>query len=145
MERPGTGADAAGLERNRESGPTEFFFQPRRDQTDDPRVPAFRGSHDNGALLLDAECGTRLGFGLRQRRLFDSLPFLIEPIEFGRDFCSFDRIVFDQEPHAEIGAADAPAGIDARPEQKTEMPRFGRRRKPRHVHQADMPRPLAPA
>ena len=56
-----------------------------------------------------------------------------------------DRIVLDQKPHAEIGAADAPAGIDARPEQKAEMPGLRRTGEPRHIHQADMPDALAPA
>ena len=34
------------------------------------------------------------------------------------------RIVLEQQPHAEIGAADAAAGIDARPEHEAEMPRL---------------------
>ena len=83
----------------------------------------------------------RLGLGLRQRVLLDRLALAIEPIELGGDFGGFDRIVFEQKPHAQIGAADAAAGIDARPEQKTEMPGFRRPGKPRHVHQADMARP----
>ena len=124
----GAGADAAGLERDGKSGAAEFFLQPRRDQADDAGMPAFGGGHDNRALFLDAERRTRLGFGLRQRLLLDRLAFVIEPIELGGDFGGFDRIVLDQKPHAEIGAADAAAGIDARPEQEAEMPRFRRRR-----------------
>ena len=53
--------------------------------------------------------------------------------------------VLDQQPHAEIGAADAAAGIDARPEQKAEMPGLRRAGEPRHIHQAHMPGALAPA
>ncbi len=51
------GADAAGLERDGESGPAEFFLQPRRDEADDAGMPAFRGGDHHGAFLLDAERG----------------------------------------------------------------------------------------
>ena len=39
------------------------------------------------------------------------------------------------KPHAEIGAADAPARIDARPQHEAEMPGFRRTAQARHVHQ----------
>ena len=87
----------------------------------------------------------RFGFGLRQSLLLDRLALAVEAVELGGDFRGFDRIVLDQKSYAEIGAADAPAGIDARPEQEAEMPRFGRRVEPRHVHQADVAHPFAPA
>ncbi len=108
-------------------------------------MPAFGGGDHHGALLLDAERGQRLGFGLRQRILLDRLALAVEPIELAGDPRRFDRIVFDQKLDAQVGTADAAAGIDARPEQKTEMPGFRRSGQPRHVHQADMPRTLAPA
>ena len=47
--------------------------------------PSRRGDHDR-ALLLHAERGHRLGFGLRQRRQLDRLPLAVEPVEFGGDF-----------------------------------------------------------
>ncbi len=108
-------------------------------------MPAFGGGNDDCALFLNAERRTGLGFGLRQSLLFDRLALAVEPIELAGDLGRFDRIVFEQKFYAEIGAADAAAGIDPRPEQKTEMPRFRRPGKPRHVHQADMTRPFAPA
>ena len=123
---------------------TEFFLQPSRNDADDAGMPAFGGGHDDGALFLKPERGARLGLGLRQRPLLDRLALLIEPVELAGNFSGFDRIVFEQKLDAEIGAADAPAGIDARPKQKTEMPGFRRPGKPRHVHQADMAHPLAP-
>ena len=140
-----TGADAAGLERDGEGGAAEFFLQPRRDQADDSRMPALRGGDHHRAFFLDAERRARFGFGLRQSLLLDRLALAVEAVELGGDFRGFDRIVLEQKSHAEIGAADAPAGIDARPEQEAEMPRFGRRVEPRHVHQADVAHPLAPA
>ena len=139
------GADAARLERNGKCRPAEFLLQPRGDETDDAGMPAFRGGDHHRALLLDAERGHRLGFGLRQRFQLDRLALAIEPVELGGDLRRLDRIVFEQQPHAEIGAADAAAGIDARAEQKAEMPGFGRAGQPRHIHQADMPGALAPA
>ena len=54
-------------------------------------------------------------------------------------------VLFQQQPHAEIGAADAPAGIDARAEQEAEMPGLGRTGQPRHVHQRGRAEMLAPA
>ena len=40
-----------------------------------------------------------------------------------------------EQQRAEIGAADAAAGVDARTEQEAEMPRLRRAGEPRHVHQ----------
>ena len=50
-----------------------------------------------------------------------------------------------QQPRAEIGAADAAAGIDARAEQEAEMPRLGRAGEPRDVHQRGQAGIVAPA
>ncbi len=108
-------------------------------------MPAFGGRHHDRALFLDAERRLRLGFGLRQGLELDRLPLAVEAIELGGDSGGFDRIVLEQEIDAEIGAADAAAGIDARAEQKAEMPGFRRTGKPRHIHQAGMPDAFAAA
>ncbi len=108
-------------------------------------MPARRRGDDDGALLLDAERGQRLGFGLGERRLLDHLALAVEPVELGRDARRLGRIVGEQQPHAEIGAADASAGIDARAEQEAEMPRLGRTRQPRRIHQRGEADVLAPA
>ena len=68
-------------------------------------------------------------------RKLDLPALAVEPVELGGDARGFARIVLQQQPHAEIGAADAAAGIDARPEQEAEMPGLGRPGQPRHVHQ----------
>ena len=136
----GAGADAAGLKRDRESRPAEFFLQPRGDEADNARMPALGGGDHDRAALLQAERGHRLGLGLRHGLDFDRLTLAIEAVELGGDARRLDRIVLDQEPHAEIGAADASAGIDARAEQKAEMPRLRRAGEPRDIHQAHMAR-----
>ena len=59
------GADAAGLERNREGRPAEPLLQPRRHEPDHARMPAFGGGDHRRALLLDAERRHGLGFRLR--------------------------------------------------------------------------------
>ena len=94
-------------------------------------------SMPSAAMASASACATRLQL--------DRLALAVEPVEFGGDSRRLDRIVLEQKPHAEIGAADAAAGIDARTEQKAEMPRLGRTGEPRHIHQADMAGALAPA
>ena len=78
---------------------------------------------------------SRLGFGLRQHDLLDRLALAVEPVELGGDAAGLDRIVGQQQLRAEIGAADAAAGVDARAEQEAEMPRLRRADEPRGVHQ----------
>jgi len=108
-------------------------------------MPALGGGNHHRAPFLDAERGHRLGLGLRQCVEFDRLALAIEPVELRGDFGRLDRVILDEEPHPEVGAADPPAGIDARAEQKAEMPSLGRTGEPRHVHQAHVPNTLAPA
>src|SRR6185437_6610027 len=103
------------------------------------------GGDDHRALLLEAERSERFRLGFDERRPFDDLALAVEAIELGGDARRLDRIFLQQQPYAEIGAADAAAGIDARAEQEAEMPRLRRTGQPRHVHQrggADM---FAPA
>ena len=135
------GADAAGLERNGKRRPREFFLQARGDEADDAGMPALRGGDDHRALVLEAERGHRLGFGLRLGRLLDDAPLGVEPVEFGGDPRGFRQIAFQQQPHAEIGAPDAAAGVDARTQHEAEMPGLRRAVQPRDIHQrgvADM-------
>ena len=87
----------------------------------------------------------RLGFRLRERRLLDGAALVVEPVELGGDAGGFARVLLQQQPHAEIGAPDAAAGIDARPEQEAEMPGLRRAGQPRHVHQRGLPDVLAAA
>ena len=56
-----------------------------------------------------------------------------------------DRIVGAKQQRAEIGAADAAAGIDARAEQEAEVKRLRRAGQPRHIHQRGEPDVVAPS
>ena len=108
-------------------------------------MPAFGGGDHHRALLLGAERGLRLGLGLRQGGELDRLALAVEPVELGGEPRAFRRVVLQQEIDAERGAADAAAGIDARPEQEAEMPGLGRAAEPGDVHQRGEPGVLAPA
>ncbi len=141
---PGAGADAARLERDGEGGPSEPLLQPRGDEADHAGMPAFGGGDDDGALLLGAERGHGLGLGLRQRGKLDRLALAVESVEFGGEARAFGRIVLHEQIDAERGAADAAAGIDARPQEEAEMPRLGRAAEPRDIHQGGEPGIVAP-
>ena len=108
-------------------------------------MPALGGSDHHRAFFLQAERGQGLGFRLRQHVLFHRLPLAVEPVELGRDAAGLDRILLQQQVRPEIGAADAPAGIDARPEQEAEMERIGRTVEPRRIHQRGQPDIVAAA
>ncbi len=142
---PGAGADAARLERDGESGPSEPLLQSRGDEADDARVPAIGGGHDDGALLLDTERGHGLGLGLRQGGEFDRLTFAVESIELGREARAFGRIVLHEQIHPEGCSADAASGIDARSQEEAEMPRLGRAAEPGDIHQGGEPGIVAAA
>jgi hypothetical protein len=140
-----TGADATRLQRDRKSGTREFFLQPRSDETDHARMPAFRRRDDHGAFVFKSKRSQRFGFGLRLRHLFDGAALGIQSVKFSRDPGGFGNVAFEQQPHAEIGAPDPPAGIDARPEHESEMPGFRRTVEPRDIHQGGMTDVIAAA
>ena len=79
-----------------------------------------------------------------KRRLLDCAPLAVQAVELGGDARGFARVLLQQQPHAEIGAADAAAGIDARAEQESEVPGLGRTGQPRHIHQRGQAEMLAP-
>ncbi len=56
----------------------------------------------------------------------------------------FRGVLAQQQPGAEIGAPDPPAGIDARSQHEAEMPRLRRPGEPRGIDQRREPDPLAP-
>ena len=96
-------------------------------------------------LSSSAERGQRLGFGLRFRGLLDQAALAVEAVELGGDPRGFGDVALQQQAHAEIGAADAPAGIDARAQHEAEMPGFRRTVEARDVHQRGVPDMVAPA
>ena len=145
-DRPaGAGADAAGLERDGESRPLEALLQARRHQADDARMPPGCGGDDDGAALLDAQRRRCLGFRRGERRLLERPALAVEAVEFRGELRRFRDILRQQQPRAEIGAADAAARVDARPEQKAEVPGLGRTGEARDIHERGEPDALAPA
>ena len=68
-------------------------------------MPAFRRGDDDGALLFQAERGHGFGFRLRHGRDFDLPAFAVEAVEFAGDARGFGRVLFQQQPHAEVGIA----------------------------------------
>ena len=108
-------------------------------------MPARRGGDHDRALLFEPERRQRLGLGLRHHRLLDGLALAVEPFELGGDARGLRRIVGQQQPRAEVGAPDASAGIDARPEQEAEVPGLGRSGEARGIHQRGQSDVVAPA
>ena len=96
-----SGADAAGLERDRKGRPAVALLEPRSDEADHAGMPAFRGGHDDRALLLEAERRHRLGFGLRDGRELDDLAFAVEPVEFRGEARGLGWVVLHQQIDAE--------------------------------------------
>ena len=108
-------------------------------------MPVRRRRHHHRALLLDAERGRGLGLRLLQHRHLHRPALAVEAVELGGDAAGLDRIVGAKQQRAEIGAADAAAGVDARPEQEAQVKRLGRTGQPRHVHQRGEPDVVAAA
>ena len=79
-------------------------------------MPTLGGGDHDRAALLQAERGKRLRLGLLQRRDLDQLTLAIEPVELGGQTPGLDRVCLQEEVHAERGASDAAARIDARTE-----------------------------
>jgi hypothetical protein len=132
----GAGAQTAWLERDGKSRPAVSLFESSRHQPDHPGVPAFRRSNDHSPLLFDSQRRKGLGLGLRKRCLLDLLTLAIKPVKLDGDLRSFRGVLLQQQPHAEIGPADAATRIDAGPEQKSEMPRLWRACQPRRIHES---------
>ena len=127
------------------AGRAELFLQPRGHKPNHAGMPAFGRGDDDRALVLQPERGQRLGFGLRFRRLFDDAAFAVKAVELGGNPRRLGNIALQQQPHAEIGAADTSAGVDARAEHEAEMPGFRRAVETRYVHQRGVADMIAPA
>ena len=92
-------------------------------------MPVRRRRHHHRALFLDAERGRGLGLRLLQHRHLHRAALAVQPVELGGDAPGLDRIVGAKQQRAEIGAADAAAGVDARAEQEAQVKRLGRARR----------------
>ena len=76
--------------------------------------------------------------------MLDRLALAVEAVELGGHRRRFGRVLAQQQPGAEIGPSDPPAGIDARPQHEAEVPRLRRPGEPRRIDQRGEPDPLAP-
>ncbi len=144
IERPDPVPMPPGSSAMAKAGRENFSFSRAATRPDHAGMPAFRRGDDNADLVLEPERGQRLGFGLRFGRLLDHAALAVEAVELGRDPRRLDAVAFEQQPHAEIGAADAAAGIDARPQHEAEMPGLRRAVEPRHIHQRGVADMVAP-
>ena len=145
MERPEPVPMPPGSSAMAKAGRPNFSFSRRRDETDDSGMPAFGGGHDDGALFLNAERGTASASACASVACSIAWRSRLSRSSSAAIFAASIGSSSSNSLYAEIGAADAAAGIDARPEQKAKVPGFRRPGQPRHVHQADMACPLAPA
>ncbi len=110
-------ADAVFVDGNDDGRATELFLQPSRDDADHAGMPAFARDHRDGA-------GRGLGgdqFGACLNLRLDRAALLVQPVEFLGDRLRFCRVGGGQQPHAEVGLADAPARIDPRAEREAQI------------------------
>ncbi len=72
------------------------------------------------------ERGSGLGLRLLHSRLLDHLALAVEPVELGGERARPPVIAGEQQLGAECRIADAAAGVDARTDEKAEVPAFRR-------------------
>ena len=126
-DRPaGAGCSPVGVEGEGESRAAKALLGAGGDQPDDAGMPLGRGGHEDRQVGRCFECELRLGLGFGHGLDLDGLALAIETIELARKLGGLDRIFGEQKPRAEGGIADAAARIDARPDEKSEMPAFRR-------------------
>src|SRR5262249_17488181 len=106
-------------------------------------MPACCRCNNHGSLFFQPERSERFGLGLSQRCLLDLRAFGIGGVKFSCYPGSLARLFLKKKADAEIGAAYATAGIDARAEEKPEVPWFRRTRETCHIHQRGRARILA--
>ena len=84
-----------------------------------------------------------LGFGLLAGLLaddrLDRAALLVEAVELGGDGARFLGVGGGQQAHAEVGLADAAAGIDPGPEREAEVAARRRLDQPRRLGERDEP------
>ena len=140
------GAGAARLERNRKGRPVEALLQPRREQPDhagmpvrpQPSPPPRPSPRCRARPWPRPRASSSIATSIACRSpLRRSSSAAMRPASIGSSVRAAMR--------AEIGAADAAAGVDARPEQEAQMKRLGRPGEPRHVHQRGQPDVVAAA
>jgi hypothetical protein len=112
-----------------EGGSAGAVLDPAGDDADDAGMPALAIKDHHGAVVLPAGEGE----GFVEDRLLDPPALGIQPVQLDGDADSLLAVVGGQKADAEIRETDAPAGVDARPDQKARVVGAGRPVHPRNV------------
>ena len=120
-ERPEPVPTPLALKAMAKAGRRACSFSREAMQPDDAGMPFLAGGDDDRRPCPAGEFGVGFGAGLGQHLLLHRLALLVEAVERLGDLAGLDRIVGGEQPAAERGVADAPAGIDARADQEGEM------------------------
>ncbi len=86
-------------------------------------MPIVLGHHDHRIVGRPQPLGLGNGHRLVEHRRLDVAPGAVEFVQFLGQALGFRGIVGRQQLYAQIGAADAAAGIDARPDDESRMER----------------------
>ncbi len=84
-------------------------------------MPAVACRHDHRGARTTGDFQRGFRFRLHEHFRFHGLPLLVEPVKLHSDAICRDGIVQCQQSRAKSGVADAPARIDTRPDQVTQM------------------------
>ena len=122
--------------------PVVALLQAAGDDADDAGMPALAAREHERALRRPLSFD--LGDGGVEHGLLDRAPLGVEGVEPARQGGGLGRVVGRQQADAEIGRADAAAGIDARPEHEAGVIGAGRLLEPGHVRQGGQPEIAAP-
>lgn len=117
----GAGALAGGIKSDGESRAAETVLQARGEQADNAGMPVFPRGDDNARTRAVTIFEQSLRFRFREHRRFHGLSLAIQLVQPLRDHLGLRGIIYRQQSAAERRIADAAAGIDARPDQETEM------------------------
>ncbi|MNT35192.1 hypothetical protein D3C72_1712120 [compost metagenome] len=93
-------------------------------------MPILARGDDDARTRAVAIFEQSLRFGFREHHRFHRLPLTVQLIQPLRDHLGLRGIIYRQQSAAECRITDAAAGIDARPDQETEMIRRHRATKP---------------
>ena len=124
--------------------------RPNRSLSRAATSPTTPGCHRGDAVTTTAPRSSRPSAAIASASAsatdgeLDGLALAVEAVELGGEPGGFGRVLAQQQPRAEIGLADPPAGIDARSQHETEMPRLRRPGEPRHVDERGEADALAP-
>ena len=122
------------VEADDDGGPAEGLLEAGGDDADDAGMPAGTGSPDEGSV--DA-AGRGLVEGGGEHAGLDVLALGVEAVEALGEGGGLVGVGGGEQPRPEVGGADAPAGVDPRPEGEAERPGARRAGDPGDARQRD--------